>query len=312
MKSKNMSPKYQFCFKKTMEHYAGQLIRYISSSLHRKDYFTSVRFPEGISFLIVTKNDIWLTESLKSIVKYADEVVIVDSSDQPYLKRNIKLLSDLKIKNYKHIIRDLDLPTARAIGLSECSYKWIFIWDGDHIAMDNGKFSFEKLINYVRNLDTTRYYYAIHFHLATMGYQLDEIQPERCKYAGEAWIISNSDHFKFDPRKKWDEPVIPFYYRKIFLQGYYALHLNVIRPITMHQFRDLRISWYNERKKKDISFQDYIKTHKEIGSEPWHIRKAKYDESYYGLIPTLLNKYKGLSYEQIIEEKEKEIEEYIK
>ena len=59
-------------------------------------------FEDGISAVIITRDDIWLDESLKSVENYVDELVMVDSSSKEYLNRNVRLVSELNIPEKTH------------------------------------------------------------------------------------------------------------------------------------------------------------------------------------------------------------------
>ena len=59
-----------------------------------------------ISVVVITKDDIWLEESLRSIENCIDELVVVDSSSNEYLSRNTKLVSELNIPEKKNILSE--------------------------------------------------------------------------------------------------------------------------------------------------------------------------------------------------------------
>jgi len=50
-------------------------------------------FIDGISANIVTKDDIWLKESLYSIKDYVHEIVIIDSSSAKYREKNNDIIN---------------------------------------------------------------------------------------------------------------------------------------------------------------------------------------------------------------------------
>lgn len=83
-----------------IKHYAGNATSSIFPAFHSL-FSSREQFKDGISAVVITKDDIWLDEYLKSIENYVDELVLVDSSSEEYLKRNIQLVSELRIPEKK-------------------------------------------------------------------------------------------------------------------------------------------------------------------------------------------------------------------
>jgi len=62
----------------------------IYMTVHEKESFI-----DGISANVVTKDDIWLKESLYSIKEYVHEIVIIDSSNTKYREKNNDVINKL-------------------------------------------------------------------------------------------------------------------------------------------------------------------------------------------------------------------------
>jgi hypothetical protein len=287
------------------KHYFG----YVASALLPRIHFlysAREKFDDGLSAVVITKDDIWLSESLKSIEKYTDELVIVDSSSSEYLKRNKQLLSELHIPLKKHIVRDLNKRDARRLAYENCTRNWILIWDGDVVAMDNGINDIANLIKYLKELNRKKYYYKIFFPQILIGKNFREVQKQQLHL--EAWVVSNSKHFKWDTKKIWDRPIIPLFFKKIVLITPYALHINHIRPLEMEINRTISIEWYKSQARgEDIDYETFYNSYP-IVPKPAKLPEGEpYSEHILGRIPKLLQKYINLGYEEILNQKHQEI-----
>lgn len=227
-----------------MKHYLGNIVSAIIPPLYSL-YRQREKFEDGISAVVITKDDIWLEESLKSIENYIDELVMVDSSSKEYLNRNMQLMSELSIPEKKHIARDLNKGEARKLAYDNCTRSWILVWDGDVVAMDDGRNNFSELMKLVRSLKIRKYYYKIFFPQILIGKNFNEVQKQH--YHVEAWIVSNSRHFNWNPTKIWDRERIPIFFKKIDLDTPYALHINHVRSREMELNRVISIEWYKSQ-----------------------------------------------------------------
>ena len=126
-----------------IKHYLGNVVSVTYPPLHSL-YSRREKFKDGISAVVITKDDIWLEESLRSIENCIDELVVVDSSSKEYLSRNTKLVSELNIPEKKHIVMDLNKREARKLAFDNCTRSWILVWDGDVVAMDEGRITYRN------------------------------------------------------------------------------------------------------------------------------------------------------------------------
>ena len=285
-----------------IKHYIGNIVSAIYPQFCSL-YCRREKFKDGISAVVITKDDIWLEESLRSIENYIDELVVVDSSSKEYLSRNTKLVSELSIPEKKHIVRDLNKREARKLAFDNCTRSWILVWDGDVVAMDEGRNNISELMKYVRSLDTRKYYYKIFFPQILIGKNFREVQKQY--YHVEAWIVSNSRHFKWNPKKIWDRGSTPLFFKKKVLDIPYALHINHIRPREMELNRIISVEWYRSQNRgENIDYDTFYKNYPEISKLPDLPEGELYDENLLGKIPKILDKYKNLEYDQILQEKQ--------
>lgn len=284
-----------------LKHYSGNLVSAIYPPLYSV-YRRREKFEDGISAVVITKDDIWLEESLKSIENYVDELVMVDSSSTEYLNRNTQLVSRLNISEKKHIVRDLNKREARKLAYDNCTKNWILIWDGDVVAMDEGKNDFSELVKYLKSLDVKRYYYKIFFPQILIGKNFGEVQ--RQNYHVEAWIVSNSRHFNWNPKKIWDRGRTPIFFKKVYLETPYALHINHIRSKEMELNRKISIEWYQSQARgENIDYETFYKNYPKVSRLPKFPDSEPYNENLLGKIPKILDRYRNLKYEEIMEAK---------
>lgn len=284
-----------------IKHYSGNIVSAIIPPLYSL-CCQREKFEDGISAVVITKDDIWLEESLKSIENYIDELVMVDSSSKEYLNRNMQLMSKLSVPEKKHIVRDLNKREARRLAYENCTRSWILVWDGDVVAMDYGRNNFSELIKLIRSLEIWKYYYKIFFPQILIGKNFNEVQKQH--YHVEAWILSNSRHFKWDPRKIWDRERIPFFFKKINIDTPYALHINHIRSREMELNRVISIEWYKSQARgEDIDYETFYRNYPKGFQEQRSLEVEPYDEDSLGKIPKLLEKYRQLEYNQILQAK---------
>jgi hypothetical protein len=289
-----------------IKHYLGNIVSSIYPQLYSL-HCRREKFKDGISAVVITKDDIWLDESLKSVENYIDELVLVDSSSEEYLKRNIELVSELRIPEKKHIVRDLNKREARKLAFDNCTRSWILVWDGDVVAMDEGINNISELMKYVMSLDTRKYYYKIFFPQILIGKNFRAVQKQQHHHV-EAWIVSNSRYFKWNPRKIWDQATIPLFFKKKVIEVPYALHINHIRTREMELNRIISVEWYRSQERgENIDYKTFYENHEGISKLPKFPEGEPYDENSLGKIPKILDKYRNLEYDQILELKQKSI-----
>ncbi len=301
-----------FKFKRISIHYAGIVARSTIAPIYSL-FVQKVPYADGISANILTKNDIWLRESIESIKDYVDEFVIIDSSDENYYKRNLKMFEELKLKNLKHIRKEVDIYTGRVLSHSMSQYRWILHWDGDMVALDSGDNDISILFNKVRNIKGKRAYFEIFFPLAITGSSVDKLSSQG--YQVEPWIYSNCDKFKWELKKlgktgnaSIERANFPLFYRKLYLNTVYGMHLKYLFPLEKLIIKKVQYYWMNpDIRKKYADFEEFLNHYKQKTSVNDLISDSgPLDESNMGKLPTLLLPFKGLNHEELVNKKLKE------
>ncbi len=266
-------------------------------------------FSDGVSANIVTRDDIWLRESISSIIKYVDEIVIVDSSSTRYLEKNKEIISDFKDQiNLKYVWKDLDITEAKNLAQDMSDRSYILRWDGDMIAYNSGEESIEKLFKMLKNPEFENYYYEIYFKFIRMGYDLNSVPDRDTKYQREVWLYSKSKDMKWvsktlpfsTGKKKMDQPVIPLFYKKKILNQVFGVHLWLIHPKEKLKAKTLSGLWRNPSIK--AKFKDYKEFYDAYSGQinDKEIYSVKVFPANDIRIPDVLKEYKDKSYEEII------------
>lgn len=297
--------------KRTVMHYAGFLVRGIIAPVYSK-MVEDPKFKDGISANVLTKDDVWLREALCSIKDYVDEFIIIDSSNETYYNRNLSLIKELKLKNVKHIRKELDIYRARVLSHSLSEYHWILHWDGDMVAFDSGKNNILNLMNMIRKLSSKHSYYEIFFPLVITGSRIDRASIQG--YQVEAWLYTNSPRFTWVLKKlgKGGEASIerakfPLFYKKIYLETPYALHLKFLFPLDKLVLKQVQYKWMNpEIRKRYVDFDQFMRYHRSKLRVYDLIKDSgDLDEQRYGKIPAILEQFKGLELPELLTLKSK-------
>lgn len=295
--------------KRIAVHYAGSVIRSIISPIYSQ-FVEKVPYQDGISANILTKNDIWIRESIESIKDFVDEFIIIDSSDEDYYQRNAKLFKELRLKNIQHIRKEIDIYSARVLSHSMSKYRWILHWDGDMVALDSGKNDISNLFKRLKTISGKKTYYEIYFPLAITGSTIEKMSTQG--YQVEPWIYSNCDKFKWELKKlgksgnaSIERAKFPLFYRKIYLNTVYGMHLKYLFPIEKLITKKVQYLWMNpDIREKYSSFRDFIEYYKKrISVDDLISDFCDLDETNMGKMPKLLEPYVGLDHESIVNKK---------
>jgi hypothetical protein len=191
--------------------------------LHETASFFSTNLPEhpfGVSFLVTVRNCPLIRGALKSIIPYADEIILVDGSDTNSTSNLIKDLPQQKIRYIKDQTPDGGYKHTRHVhqlnlGLNLCCYRWIYKFDGDMILNSAGWLNWRKRLEVLE----PQFFYVIDLpcvnpskKLAFGGYEGRlYTQKKGVKYH---WI-NDADRIKF-----------PIYYRMLRWHEKYVTHLD--------------------------------------------------------------------------------------
>lgn len=278
---------------------------------------------EGISALILLRNEPWIEPSILSIKDTVDEYVIIDCStdDTPKKIERIKNQENLNLK-YVHMEPNIYKQLEMAIKLS--SREWLLRWDGDFIAYKSGRRSIKKIKDIIKSLSKCKYYFI---EFSVLNVELDLLHIEKNPHHKEAYLFKYSPSLKklsflrklrnvlrskitrrFPPRAPYLP--FPFWYKRIVLDKTFAMHLKTVKSPLKLLERKYQTHWgLLSSKEKQLfanSFNEYIKYYvkKEFKTEDIKeasliyvnnmIRNKKlltYNPDVWGNYPEILNKY---------------------
>ncbi len=175
----------------------------------------------------VRNEDEWLEPSVRSIVGFADQIVIGDngSTDQtPAIIARLGLeLPDL--------VETLVLPDADICELTNAlivrtRYRWIVRWDGDFVAQTDGPARIGLLRDWLMHRDARRYHmiYLRMVELAGDLWHQHPVSPARAD--AHCWTASPQLRYVYDPNG-YEAPLVPRWFA---VQGwktpcFYHLHI---------------------------------------------------------------------------------------
>lgn len=299
-------------FVTTMKALSGSIVRGMFSALPT-GFYGDISFPQGISVNIVTRNDPWFLESLLSILNLSDEIIVVDSSEEPYLSYNHKVIEYLNDDRIKYISRELNILEARRLAKSLSTKEIIIRWDADMIAFDGGKDPLSARLNKFANISSNRKFIVL-FPIVTFFGDLDHVLSP--PFQSEAWIFSNTKKELYRPR--YEDSKIgtvlegfhpPVYFRKYIIDSPLAVHMSLIMPVEKIIQKHLQKLWMNNSyREKYGTFQEM---RDEIGKNikiENQYRTVKFSDSIQNPLPRLLSRFEGMTSKTIIEQRMGEIE----
>jgi hypothetical protein len=304
---KNYRPEDPFSLKarRFLGHWAGATARAVVAPLYAATHARE-KYAPGVSANVITRNDPWLPESLASIRSHVDEFVVIDSSTPAFRERNERLLRELELPNlvYRPEVVDIFEARRRATGLT--TRQWALRWDADIVANAN----IAELFRRIAALPTERYYYEVFFPLVNVGQSLDRVSTQT--FQVEAWLYSSSQHFRHHLRRLFtgepgqtDEPRVPLFYRKLYLNDVYGIHLARFMPMSKLVEKRLHFLWMEPSVKSQYRDYDafYGTMRPQIEGTIRDEATLPYDPSRFGPLPTELLPYRGRSPDQIFPER---------
>ncbi len=287
-------------------HWAGAAARSVVSPLHALTRGRE-KFLPGISANVVTRNDPWFPESIASIRTHVDQFVIIDSSTSPYRERNERLLQAWNLPDLVYRHQSLDIFEARRLATSLTTRTWALRWDADIVATAR----ISELMHLAAGLRSDRYYYEIFFPLVNVGRSLDRVSTQT--YQVEAWMYSSSQEFSHRLRRlftdeagRTDEPRIPLFYRKLYLNSVYGIHLARFMPTSKLVEKRLHYLWMTpDVKQKWGNYEAfYANMRPQIVGTLEEGPSIPYDEKIFGPLPPELQPYRGRTPDEIFPEPE--------
>lgn len=249
---------------------------------------------EGISALVVSRNEPFIEPSLKSILKIVDEIVLVDSSSGKW-RDEVKKVS--KISNKINFVSTKpDYEKQMKIGFSLTKKRWILKWDADFVGFSK----IYKLKNLIDSLTPSKYYV---FYFPVINLELDFFHTDpKSKFHMGHRLFHHSPRLlspttpllktinKINMRTKGLFPArtgygpIPIWYHKKTLNYPYAVHLKSVKPrkrIVERRFQHLWTILPSSRKKIYGSLDNFV-----------DVQLKKMDVSYDELYEIIINRMK--------------------
>jgi glycosyltransferase involved in cell wall biosynthesis len=168
--------------------------------------------PFGISFLVVTKdNQETIQQSLDSISQAADEIVVVDGSEESthFVSR--------KSEHYQYRISEHGwkvFTDSLNFGLKRCRFRWVFKWDADLVADPVGLMLWKKRL---AELDP-RFFYEV--DVARVNARKDLAFGD---FEGRLFTQHSNVIYHWVPDR--DSIVFPLWYRLLRWNDQYVKHL---------------------------------------------------------------------------------------
>jgi len=156
--------------------------------------------PQGISAIVrVRDEEEWLEPAIRSIVGFADQIVVGDNGSQDRTPAILQALS----RDFPELVEVLSLPDADICLLTNAlvartRFRWIVRWDADFVAQTNGPAGIDHLRRWLLGLDPRRYYmvYLTMVEVAGDFWHQDPVTPYRTD--AHCWTASPSVRYVYD------------------------------------------------------------------------------------------------------------------
>ncbi len=207
----------------------------------------------GISAMVrIAGVEPWTDLSLLSIRDLADEVIVVDSSNDRQVLSRIKTATDQGVV-VNHIRKDVDIYEASWIALEAGRYEWFLQWDADFIAHTDGNRSARGLRE--RILSLPKRYFIVSWPLVCLDIDLFHQLPGYIHR--EEWLFTYHPSARYTRRGPWEYRVVPLFFKPLRWKEVYGFHLRTVKPPVSLLRRAYRPSWM--RTSREISLESYIR-----------------------------------------------------
>jgi glycosyltransferase involved in cell wall biosynthesis len=272
--------------------------------MHKPNYH-----PEGITFIIATKNEErWIKPSIQSIADVANEIIVIDSTTNDNTTKIAANLAEYNnkirhIRFYQEGIHSFALSLH--IGLINAQYKWVFKWDSDLIAKSPEAMT--EWMDRVQTLDKNRYHYIDVPRINIEGdlYHQPKNEPFG---AYEGRIYTWNPQLKYGLKPNYYEQLlgdsiygyrIPLFFKMNRWHEPYIFHMNIKTPQRMLN----RLFWgdYMSLKATDYKTLDEYTEYRVKHDWNLSVKEAQtkvllenqknlipYDEKRFGELPKLL------------------------
>lgn len=184
--------------------------------------------PNGISAVVRVKDEEeWVELAIRSIVGFADQIVIGDNGSRD----RTPAIIDRLCREFPDLVEPLVLPEADICGLTNMlidrtRYRWIVRWDADFVAQRSGAARISLLRNWLMGLNPRRYYmiYLSMVELVGDFWHQDPAHPYRTD--AHCWTASPHLRYVFDAQG-YESPLVPRWYAILRWQVPCFYHLNI-------------------------------------------------------------------------------------
>jgi len=215
--------------------------------------------PQGISAIVrVRDEEEWLDASIRSIIGFADQIVIGDNGSRD---RTPMIIERLR-QEFPDLIEALVLPDADICALTNAliartRYRWIIRWDADFVAHTTGPVRISRFREWLFGLPPRRYYmiYPRMVELTGDLWHQDPTNPTRAD--AHCWTASESVRYVYDARG-YESPRVPRWYlvRRWEMPCFY--HVNVKSDDRMFFNYAWKRYLVNPRRRKCSDISAYI------------------------------------------------------
>lgn len=232
---------------------------------------------EGISALVLLRNEPWIEPSLLSIKDFVDEIVVVDSStdDTP---RKVRQMADEHGLNLKYTHMKPDYSKQFEIAIKMSTREWLLKWDGDFIAYLSGRRDIRRLKDVIEKFPKEKYYFV---EFPIFQVDLDLFHMPKDPYHTEAYLFKYSpflverSHPNARVLRRYLRTAIkktlpprgphvpfPYWYERIALTQVFIMHLRSVKSPLRLLERRYQAYWalmkLEVKRKYSNSFEKYV------------------------------------------------------
>ena len=191
---------------------------------------------DGVSAMVITYNDPdWLELSLRSVSRIADEVVVVDSSDDP---EAISTLARLREELGLRVFRQYPprgYAEAREEGLRRTTRRYVLVWDSDFVPYPE----LGRLVRDFVEAHKGRAYYLVYWpYLNLCGDTYHRCRADRHHVEHWMFTYSRSLRYLWDGRNEYLYAP-PYYFRAWLSREPLGVHLSGVRRPDRKAFKAL-------------------------------------------------------------------------
>ena len=260
--------------------------------------------PQGISIFMRVKDEVdWIVPSVGSIMRIADEMVIVDNGSTD---GTFEVLQQMAAQHHGkiHLFHqpEYDLCRLSNFALSQTKFRWVFRWDGDMVAHTSGQLDIANLREWLFSLNQSAYYLVHLLHINLVG-DLYHQDPEEMVHI-EEYIHTFSEKAFFIHPGRFEAVRFPKFYLPLYYYEPVGFHVNV-KPASRMLSRYFWEEWLELKGDRRFpSLESYVRLRIKREFETESIEEARhrclqrlcrsyirYEPGKFGPYPELLMPY---------------------